>query len=124
MKHISVCLIAALAVTAGVAPSTLAAVVKKHQSLRHHAVHKASSRHTRSTLAHAPEQPMLVHVNTADLQQLQTLKGIGKTKAKQIIDYRQSHGDFSNLEDLKMVKGLNGSFAKHLLQANSARLAL
>ena len=124
MKHVSVYLIAAMAVTMGVAPSALAGVMKKHKSLRHHAVHKTSPRQAELAPSHVPVQSTVVHINTADLQQLQMLKGVGKTKAQQIIAYRQLHGNFASLQDLKLVKGLNGGFAKRLLQANSAQLAL
>ncbi len=51
----------------------------------------------------------LVNINTADEQELQTLKGIGQTKATDIINYRESNGEFQQKEDLKNVSGIGDS---------------
>ena len=48
----------------------------------------------------------LVDVNLADLKELQSLPGIGKTKAQRIIEYRNTHGKFTSIEDLAQVKGI------------------
>ena len=52
-----------------------------------------------------PEQG-LINVNTADLEALQTLPGIGPTRADRIIAYREAHGPFAKLSDLLFVKGI------------------
>lgn len=46
-----------------------------------------------------------VNLNTADVAALQTLSGIGQKKAEKIIDYRQQHGNFKTIDDLKNVSG-------------------
>ncbi|MGX7199286.1 helix-hairpin-helix domain-containing protein [Enterococcus nangangensis] len=48
----------------------------------------------------------LVNLNTADTTVLQTLPGIGAVKAQAIIQYRQEHGLFKNVEDLLQVAGI------------------
>lgn len=51
------------------------------------------------------EQPK-ISINTADVDQLITLKGIGIKIAQRIIDYRDEFGAFKELEDLMYVKGI------------------
>ena len=54
-----------------------------------------------------------VSINNATLEQLQTLPGIGASKAQDIINYRTEHGQFQSLEDLKNISGIGDSiFAK------------
>lgn len=48
-----------------------------------------------------------VDINTADAETISTeLKGVGLTKAKAIIEYRQKHGPFQSPDDLSLVKGI------------------
>ncbi|MFT5675094.1 MAG: competence protein ComEA [Paraglaciecola sp.] len=47
-----------------------------------------------------------VNLNTATIEQLLSLPGIGKKKASAIVDYRQKNGKFKSLEDLTAVKGI------------------
>ncbi|MCR5476170.1 MAG: helix-hairpin-helix domain-containing protein [Lachnospiraceae bacterium] len=48
----------------------------------------------------------LVHLNTATPEELQTLPGIGASRARDIIAYREAHGGFSSKEELKEVSGI------------------
>ena len=48
----------------------------------------------------------LININTATKEDLDTLPGIGPATAQKIIDYRQEHGNFSSIEDIKNVKGI------------------
>ena len=50
-----------------------------------------------------------ININTADLTALQTLDGIGESKAKAIIEYRTKNGDFKTIEDIKNVSGIGDS---------------
>jgi len=47
-----------------------------------------------------------VNVNTASLEQLQSVKGFGTATAKAIIEFRDEHGSFETLDDLVLVKGI------------------
>ncbi|MBR4484313.1 MAG: helix-hairpin-helix domain-containing protein, partial [Erysipelotrichaceae bacterium] len=51
----------------------------------------------------------LVSINSAGIEELTTLPGIGKTTAQKIIDYRQEKGSFLSLEELMNVKGIGKS---------------
>jgi competence protein ComEA len=48
----------------------------------------------------------LVNLNTATLDQLESLPGIGPALGQRIIDYRQEHGQFRSIEDLLNVSGI------------------
>lgn len=47
-----------------------------------------------------------VNLNTADAAALQTLSGIGESKAQAILAYREEHGGFSSIEELMDVPGI------------------
>ena len=48
----------------------------------------------------------VVRINTATIEQLDTLSGVGPSIAKKIIDYRTQNGGFKNIEELKLVSGI------------------
>jgi len=47
-----------------------------------------------------------VTLNTADLEQLRQLPGIGETLARSIVEYRERFGPFTEKEDLMQVDGI------------------
>lgn len=47
-----------------------------------------------------------ININSATLEQLKELQGIGDQKAKEIINYRDENNGFKSIEDLKNVKGI------------------
>ncbi len=54
----------------------------------------------------APPKPNLININTAGLELLDTLPGIGPKLAQAIIDYRREYGPFERPEDLINVPGI------------------
>ncbi|WP_374018645.1 helix-hairpin-helix domain-containing protein [Paenibacillus thiaminolyticus] len=60
-----------------------------------------------------------ININEADAEALMKLPGIGPSKSQAIVKYRESHGPFQRLEDLKKVKGIGPAiFAKLRDQAS------
>jgi competence protein ComEA len=47
-----------------------------------------------------------VHLNTATLEELDTLPGVGPVTAQKILDYRNEHGAFSSVDELDAVPGI------------------
>jgi competence protein ComEA len=55
-----------------------------------------------------------VNLNTASLEQLVSLPGVGKKRAAAIIEYRAKHGKFKSVNDLVNVKGVGKKMLQKL----------
>lgn len=61
----------------------------------------------------AQEEKGLINLNTASKEQLMTLRGIGESKAEDIVNYREQQGGFRTLEELMQIPGIKeGVFEK------------
>ncbi len=56
----------------------------------------------------------VININTAGTSELTSLPGIGETRAERIVAYRQSHGSFANIEELKNVSGIGDNIYEGL----------
>ncbi|HUH37551.1 MAG TPA: ComEA family DNA-binding protein [Spongiibacteraceae bacterium] len=61
-----------------------------------------------------------ININVASAEQLSDgLKGIGPSRAAAIVEYRETHGKFTRVEDLMLVKGIG----QRVLDDNRERLS-
>ena len=62
-----------------------------------------------------------ININTATVEQLATeMTGIGESKAQAIVEYRESHGNFSSIEALQNVDGIG----EKTIEKNKDKLTL
>ena len=66
-----------------------------------------------SALAASALSEEKVNINTAGLEELMTLKGVGESRARAIIEYREQQGAFETPEDIMNISGIKeGVFSK------------
>ena len=83
-----------------------------------HAADKpAETSKARATFASTEER---ININTATEAELGKLKGIGRTVARKIIEYRDAHGGFKRPEDIRKVEGVG----KGLWEQNRERIVV
>ena len=75
---------------------------------------------SKSVSSSVNQQGDKISLNQANVQQLQTLNGVGEKKAQAIVEYRQKNGGFKTIDELVNVKGIGPK----LLEKNKARLML
>lgn len=73
-----------------------------------------------TTSAKAPVKQETVNINTADVQTLTRLKGVGEKKAEAIIAWRKTNGNFKTVEQFADVKGIGPD----MLEANRKMIRL
>ena len=63
--------------------------------------------------AEAVPEDSRININTAGVEELTTLKGVGESRANAIIAFREEHGSFENPEDIMQIAGIKeGIYAK------------
>ncbi len=64
----------------------------------------------------SPAAKPVLNINTATVEELENLKGVGTAKAKAIVAYREQFGEFESVEELMEVKGIGEATLKENLQ--------
>ncbi|MFC3151185.1 ComEA family DNA-binding protein [Litoribrevibacter euphylliae] len=54
----------------------------------------------------------VINVNSASQKELETLNGVGPVIAERIVQYRESHGSFSTVDELQKVKGISAAWVE------------
>lgn len=56
-----------------------------------------------------------ININTATAEELQALPGIGESRAEAIVAYREEHGPFTYVEDLRAVSGIGEGILTNIM---------
>lgn len=64
---------------------------------------------TNESVSHTQTSDGKISINTANISELTKLSGIGESKARSIIEYREKNGKFKTIEDIKKVSGIGNS---------------
>ena len=76
-----------------------------------------SGKLTDAVTNYAQVQSGLVNINTADIDELKTLTGIGDAKARAIVDYRNENGAFESAGELTNVSGISEGLLEKIIDS-------
>lgn len=62
----------------------------------------------------SPASAQVIELNTATVSELDKLPGLGKTKAKAVVEYREKNGAFKSVDELDRVKGIGKATVEKL----------
>ena len=100
----------------------MAALLLAGASFASTGIHSNHKSRLRNLPASAQQVQQKVDINSANAEQLQTLKGIGPKKAQAIVNYRKNNGSFKSISDLNKVKGVGAKYIARLQAKNPGRL--
>ena len=76
------------------------------ESLATNVVGTRTSASTRSSEAESGTMPEKININSASIEELQRITGVGPATARKIIEYRERNGSFKNAADIMDVPGI------------------
>ncbi len=85
-----------------------------------HYLSRPSTSTASSSISSGANSSSKVRLNSANIEQLMQLNGVGKKKAEAIIEYRNKNGKFNSVDDFMKIKGVGPA----LFNKNKAKLAL
>jgi competence ComEA-like helix-hairpin-helix protein len=86
-------------------PAAQSVEAPKGQDAKDHPVRVRTST-SRPPSSGGSHDAVKVNINTADVKQLMTLTGVGRKVAENIVEYRDTHGPFKKVDELKKVDGV------------------
>ena len=84
----------------------LAAPVADGQQVLVPGQQRSGSSSAQGSVGSVPAPPTQVHLNSATLEDLDGLPGVGPVTAQRILDYRAQHGAFASIDELDAVPGI------------------
>lgn len=111
----ALCLALAVA-SCGLSSTSLAAPSAGKAQMTQTRPDSADNKAMKSTANAAESEETTVSINTATVDELaKAMNGVGKKKAQAIVSYREEHGPFKTLDDLKQVPGMGDSLVERNL---------
>ena len=96
-----------------------AATAHQGKSTAHH-----PTQTQRQSSAGATDNAAPVLLNTANIEQLASIKGIGSKRAATIVNYRDTHGQFTSLDQLTNIRGISANSLQRIMEHNPGKLRL
>src|SRR5687767_2332018 len=61
-----------------------------------------------------PQNDERIDINTASVEELQRLPGVGPTLASRIVEHRRRHGPFKRPQDVVIVRGMSAKLYRRI----------